>query len=71
MCIRDSLDDDQRDALGARCVAGARDEREQPAVGAVGDHRLGPVDDEVVTVCLLYTSPSPRDRTRSRKPSSD
>jgi len=23
-----------------------------------------------VTVCLLYTSPSPRDRTRSRMPSS-
>ena len=25
---------------------------------------------EVKTVCLLYTSPSPRDRTRSRMPSS-
>ena len=24
----------------------------------------------VLTVCLLYTSPSPRDRTRSRMPSS-
>ena len=24
----------------------------------------------VITVCLLYTSPSPRDRTRSRMPSS-
>ena len=24
----------------------------------------------VATVCLLYTSPSPRDRTRSRMPSS-
>ena len=24
----------------------------------------------VVSVCLLYTSPSPRDRTRSRMPSS-
>ena len=34
---------------------------------------FGPVDDlfEVtVTGCLLYTSPSPRDRTRSRMPSS-
>ena len=28
------------------------------------------VDCEVVVVCLLYTSPSPRDRTRSRMPSS-
>ena len=25
---------------------------------------------EVLNVCLLYTSPSPRDRTRSRMPSS-
>ena len=25
---------------------------------------------ELVDVCLLYTSPSPRDRTRSRMPSS-
>ena len=26
--------------------------------------------DNVITPCLLYTSPSPRDRTRSRMPSS-
>ena len=26
--------------------------------------------EDVPTVCLLYTSPSPRDRTRSRMPSS-
>ena len=26
--------------------------------------------DRILTVCLLYTSPSPRDRTRSRMPSS-
>ena len=25
---------------------------------------------ELITACLLYTSPSPRDRTRSRMPSS-
>ena len=30
-----------------------------------GRHRSGQVDS-----CLLYTSPSPRDRTRSRMPSS-
>ena len=29
-----------------------------------------PDDSNVVYVCLLYTSPSPRDRTRSRMPSS-
>ena len=27
-------------------------------------------DDAIVQACLLYTSPSPRDRTRSRMPSS-
>ena len=26
--------------------------------------------DDQITICLLYTSPSPRDRTRSRMPSS-
>ena len=30
---------------------------------------MGPVYDKFIT-CLLYTSPSPRDRTRSRMPSS-
>src|SRR5665811_2620232 len=29
-----------------------------------------PIDDYVANICLLYTSPSPRDRTRSRMPSS-
>ena len=33
------------------------------------DQRLENVTDEVI-ICLLYTSPSPRDRTRSRMPSS-
>ena len=28
------------------------------------------VDTESISTCLLYTSPSPRDRTRSRMPSS-
>ena len=31
--------------------------------------RLGDTDREAIP-CLLYTSPSPRDRTRSRMPSS-
>ena len=30
----------------------------------------GRLDDAMLSVCLLYTSPSPRDRTRSRMPSS-
>ena len=28
------------------------------------------IEDKVLYGCLLYTSPSPRDRTRSRMPSS-
>ena len=44
-----------------------RDERaarqhSQVAVGSTGGHRL--------PICLLYTSPSPRDKCRSRMPSS-
>ena len=38
-----------------------------PVVVARVDHRRLAVD---LCVCLLYTSPSPRDRTRSRMPSS-
>ena len=29
-----------------------------------------PIDEDNYRICLLYTSPSPRDRTRSRMPSS-
>ena len=32
--------------------------------------RIDDQDDELVTICLLYTSPSPRDRQKSRMPSS-
>src|SRR5664280_1336983 len=32
--------------------------------------QIEPFPDEPVVACLLYTSPSPRDRTRSRMPSS-
>ena len=37
--------------------------------GAAGWPEAAPYDAILVT-CLLYTSPSPRDRTRSRMPSS-
>jgi len=41
------------------------------AIAAVGSlyEELGLTDDNA-KICLLYTSPSPRDRTRSRMPSS-
>ena len=39
----------------------------EPLIGLLAEHKdaLG-----LDNVCLLYTSPSPRDRTRSRMPSS-
>ena len=37
--------------------------------GGTATNLAGTVDNHVIT-CLLYTSPSPRDRTRSRMPSS-
>ena len=46
--------------------------------GVLEDYQLAPLDrkrlfngmEDLITGCLLYTSPSPRDRTRSRMPSS-
>ena len=40
------------------------------AVAAVAEHPEGPERATALHTCLLYTSPSPRDRTRSRMPSS-
>ena len=40
----------------------------EPDSGIMG--KLFSVGKRVLTGCLLYTSPSPRDRTRSRMPSS-
>ena len=37
---------------------------------ATGDHQWIHVDPERAKACLLYTSPSPRDRQKSRMPSS-
>ena len=36
----------------------------------VGSVSGGCIEDDLIYRCLLYTSPSPRDRTRSRMPSS-
>ena len=41
-----------------------------PALYDEGRHRFLDEVADGETVCLLYTSPSPRDRTRSRMPSS-
>ena len=37
--------------------------------GTAGD-LVNRLEEGLITLCLLYTSPSPRDRTRSRMPSS-
>ena len=37
---------------------------------AFGETTIESKPERIATVCLLYTSPSPRDRTRSRMPSS-
>ena len=42
--------------------------RQAMAAAEVGDDVYG--DDPTVNSCLLYTSPSPRDRQKSRMPSS-
>ena len=40
----------------------------KPILGAVNEREKSIKD--ALSACLLYTSPSPRDRTRSRMPSS-
>ena len=37
--------------------------------GSTVDHEVG-IDNTYVNTCLLYTSPSPRDKRQSRMPSS-
>ena len=47
-----------------------RETHEEVGIPPAAVRVLGMLDDVHVWVCLLYTSPSPRDRTRSRMPSS-
>ena len=59
-------------ANGVAGTVGDNDDVSASVAGAVNN--LGNLTDNdmdvVVYACLLYTSPSPRDRTRSRMPSS-
>ena len=57
--------------LGARGGFQARPIMALTAAQYVDDTRLMPLQSNTtLNICLLYTSPSPRDRTRSRMPSS-
>ena len=49
---------------------GAHFEQGYIAITDSGIVRVRIIRDEVSTFCLLYTSPSPRDRQKSRMPSS-
>ena len=46
------------------------DDRSQHQIAAVGFEPSVCAREDSMCACLLYTSPSPRDRTRSRMPSS-
>ena len=54
-------------AAAGRSADAAR--RASPAFASNADMSQGPPQ-SIFAICLLYTSPSPRDRTRSRMPSS-
>ena len=60
------LDEVQLDVLARRDVP----EAARVLVGHLGERPELRAADDALWDCLLYTSPSPRDRTRSRMPSS-
>jgi len=49
----------------------AKQAEDEARAAQIAEARMELVNDKAPTSCLLYTSPSPRDRTRSRMPSSD
>ena len=53
---------------GYRVKNGHRQSLTEIVIESIGTSAEVPMDS--ITICLLYTSPSPRDRTRSRMPSS-
>ena len=58
--------DEEKEVLRRNAALGIRKEEK----GAVARTEFDLLSNEPVGSCLLYTSPSPRDRTRSRMPSS-
>ena len=65
------------DPSGERCIGTQCDVTSESDIKGLADatkEKFGPIDlfcsNAGAGACLLYTSPSPRDRTRSRMPSS-
>ena len=66
MWFRSDLRLDDNPAFQACCETSD----EVQAVFIYSEKQLNSHNEANIKVCLLYTSPSPRDRTRSRMPSS-
>ena len=62
--------DNKKPALAGVYVGVVEGDKARAILKADGTMLVYPNDDEPGTVCLLYTSPSPRDATLSRMPSS-
>ena len=58
------------DAIRSALAAGAEVNKEAPDNRRTALHYAAAVGDANVAICLLYTSPSPRDGLLSRMPSS-
>ena len=71
MCIRDSANGAEGGDVGRSRRVGDDDLAVQTGgLEALDEVAVASDDPGPLEPCLLYTSPSPRDRTRSRKPSS-
>ena len=66
------MSDDELEKLAAEMqnIQPSADSRKQGMTAAMAAFDLEFASETAETTCLLYTSPSPRDRTRSRMPSS-
>ena len=61
---------DQHNTFALALRAALRQDPDVILVGEIRDQETAKIAVQAAMTCLLYTSPSPRDRTRSRMPSS-
>ena len=61
---------DQPEAIKQLVNGANKDQLSQVLLGVTGSGKTFTMAKVIEKTCLLYTSPSPRDRTRSRMPSS-